>query len=142
MIAAALLILAVQSAAPASRPAANPAAANEAQARAALAKQGLSPAGVNTVVNTLKRRQPEGQALLNRVRQAAQGVQAAAARRPVDVNSLEAALGAQQTAVGALARAQQSILIEQLRGVSPADRVVLLRGLAPRPAPQQAPKGR
>lgn len=138
MIAAALIALAVQSAAPAARSTTG----NEAQARAALAKQGLSPAGVNTVINTVKRRQPEGQALLNRARQAAQGVQAAAVRRPVDVNALEAALTAQQAAVGALARAQQSILIEQLRGVSPADRVVLLRGLSSRPTPQQAPTGR
>jgi len=138
MIAAVLMLLAAQSAAPAARPTVG----NEAQARAALAKQGLSPAGVNTVINTVKRRQPEGQALLNRARQAAQAVQAAGARRPVDVNALEAALNAQQAAVAALARAQQSILIEQLRASSPADRVILLRGLAPRPVPQPASRPR
>jgi len=140
MIAAALLLLvAAQSAAP--QPA-RPTVGNEAQARAALAKQGLSPAGVNTGINSVKRRQPESQALLNRLRQAAQGLQAAAARRPVDVNAIEAALKGQQAAVSTLATAQQGLLIEQLRAVSPADRIVLLRGLASRPAPASAPRGR
>lgn len=139
IVAALLLLAATQSAAP--QPT-RPTVGNEAQARAALAKQGLSPAGVNTVINSVKRRQPESQALLNRLRQAAQGLQAAGARRPVDVNAIEAALKAQQAAVSALTTAQQALLIEQLRAVSPADRVVLLRGLASRPAAQQAPKGR
>lgn len=132
MIAAALLLLAAQTPAAPARPTVG----NEAQARAALAKQGLSPAGVDTVIGTVKRRQPESQALLNRFRQAAQAVKVAGARRPVNVDAFEAALNAQQAAVAALARAQQALLIEQLRAASPADRAILLRGFTAQPAPK------
>jgi len=127
MIAAALLLVAAQAA---------PTVGNEAQARAALARQGLSPAGVNTVIASVKRRQPEMRALLIRLRQAAGNAKAAGARRPVDIAAFDAALTAQNAAVQALARTQQSLLIEQLRAATPADRAVLLRGYAARPAPQ------
>ena len=125
MIGAALLLIAAQ---------AGPTVGNEAQARQALARQGLSPAGVNVVINSVKRRQPQTAALLNRLRQAALAAKAAGSRRPVNVDAFDAALTAQQTAVAALARAQQSLLVEQLRASSPADRAVLLKGYAARPA--------
>lgn len=130
MIAAALLLL-MQAA---------PAVGNETQARQALARGGLSPAGVELVISSVKRRQPEVRQRLERLRQAARGVQGAAARRPVDVAAVDAALTAQRAAVAGLAQSEQSILVEQLRAASPADRVVLLRRFAAPSARPAAPR--
>jgi len=129
---AALLLLAVQ---------AGPTVGNEAQARQALARGGLSAKGVDTVIATVKRRQPQMRQLLERLRQSALAAKAAGARRPVDVAAFDAALTAQQGAVTAVARAQQALLIEQLRAASPADQAVLLKRYVEPPA-RAAARGR
>jgi len=106
-----ILAVALQAAAPAAPAGAQ--ATPEQRTRLALASRGMSQAGAS-----LRSIAERGQA-------AEQNLRAALAKRPVDVEAFVAANTARGEASSALQREAVMVANEQMRALSPADRVVL-----------------
>ena len=118
-----IVATALQAAAPAAPAAtAAPQQSAEQRTRLALASRGMSQAGIDMMIDTEKKHGPALREIAERG-QAAQGnIQAALQKRPIDAEGFEAI----------------AVANEQMRGLSPADRIVLAQ-LATAPARQAAP---
>ena len=134
-----IVATALQAAAPAAPAAtAAPQQSAEQRTRLALASRGMSQAGIDMMIDTEKKHGPALREIAERG-QAAQGnIQAALQKRPIDAEGFVAAHSARGEAVAALQREAIAVANEQMRGLSPADRIVLAQ-LATAPARQAAP---
>lgn len=115
-----IVAAALQAAAPAQS-----AAANEAAARQGLIAKGMSKAGVDTMVAVQKKHEATIRSIAQRGRTAEQGIAAALAKRPIDAEGFVTSNTARGEAVSALQRETIAITNEQMRALSPADRVVV-----------------
>ena len=127
MILTAIALLAAQAAAPAPNP--------EQQARRARAARGMSGPGIVTTIAIQRRHTAPMRAILQRGAAAETAIRAALARRPVDVNAFVAAINTRTEAAAALQREAGGMAVEQMRAVTPADRIVLAQTAAPAAGP-------
>ncbi len=134
-----IVATALQAVAPAAPAAtAAPQQSAEQRTRLALASRGMSQAGIDMMIDTEKKHGPALREIAERG-QAAQGnIQAALQKRPIDAEGFVAANSARGEAVAALQREAIAVANEQMRGLSPADRIVLAQ-LATTPVKQAAP---
>jgi hypothetical protein len=134
MILTLIAATALQAAAPAATAQPTP----EQRTRQALASRGMSQAGVDTMIDTEKKHGGTLRDIAQRGQAAQNNVRAALEKRPVDVEGFVAANTARAEASAALQREAITVANEQMRALSPADRVVLAQ-LATQPQQQQAP---
>ena len=113
-------------------------AAAEQQARQALASRGVSPAGITTIITIQRRHIAALGPLLQRGRAAEAGVRDALTRRPVDVDGFARSVAARTDAAIALQRDQGQAAIEEMRALSPADRIMLAGVMTTSPRPPAA----
>lgn len=127
-----IIAAALQAAAPAAAPQATP----EQRTRLALAARGMSQAGINTMIDTEKKHGPALRGIAERGQAAQNNIRAALEKRPVDAEGFVAANTARAEAASALQHEAVLVANEQMRALSPTDRVVLSQ-LAVNPAQQQ-----
>ena len=138
-----MLTLIVAAALQAGAPAAStaPSATPEQRTRLALAARGMSQAGVDAMMAAEKKHAPALREIAQRGQTAQGNIRVALEKRPVDVEGFVAANSARAEAATALQREAVAVANEQMRALSPADRVVLaqLAVTPPQPAQQRAP---
>ncbi|OJU16732.1 MULTISPECIES: hypothetical protein [unclassified Sphingomonas] len=135
-----IVATALQAAAPAAPAAtAAPQQSAEQRTRAALASRGMSQAGIDMMIDTEKKHGPALREIAERGQAAQSNIQAALTKRPIDAEGFVAANTARGEAVAALQREAIAVANEQMRGLSPADRVVLAQLATSTPAKQAAP---
>jgi len=129
-----ILAIALQAAAPAA-PATQ--ATPEQRTRLLLAARGMSQAGIETMIATEKKHTAALRAIGERGQAAQNNVRAALNKRPVDVEAFVAANNARSEALTAIQHEAIAVANEQMRALSPADRIVLAQLAAAAPQPGQ-----
>ncbi|QKR99648.1 periplasmic heavy metal sensor [Sphingomonas sp. CL5.1] len=130
-----IIAVALQAAAPAAPAGAQ--ATPEQRTRLALAARGMSQAGIDAMIAAEKKHTATLRGIAERGQAAEQNLRAALAKRPVDVEAFVAANTARGEASSALQREAVMVANEQMRALSPADRVVLSQIAA---SPSQPPR--
>ncbi|WP_298670647.1 hypothetical protein [uncultured Sphingomonas sp.] len=133
-----IVAAALQAAAPAV-PAATQ-ATPEQRTRLALASRGMSQAGIDTMMAAEKKRATTLRDIAQRGQAAQVNIRAALEKRPVDVEGFVAANNARAEAASALQREAVAVANDQMRALSPADRIVLAQLAVTQPQPAPPPR--
>lgn len=119
-------------------PAAAQQATPEQRSRLMLAARGMSARGIDAMVSIEQRHGPVLRQIAQRGQAAEVSVRQALAKRPIDAPGFIAANTARGEAAAALQREATTVANEQMRDLSPGDRIVLVEMSAARRANQQA----